>query len=112
MLLSNLTQIVLYGLTVGSVLALVALGYSLVFSTTRIVNFAHGSMLVVAGYLTFVLVRQGLNEADGFMISEGRSDSNRRCEAWWRVVASLGSWNSGWVSAGFALLAGVFGEEL
>src|SRR3954465_3272808 len=48
-------------MTGGSVLALVALGYSLVFSTTRIVNFAHGSMLVVAGFLTFALVRAGLN---------------------------------------------------
>src|SRR5438270_7979409 len=59
--MGNLVQILSYGLAVGSVLALVALGYSLVFSTTRVVNFAQGSMLVVAGYLTFALVRAGLN---------------------------------------------------
>jgi len=58
---SQLTGIVIYGLVVGSVLALVALGFSLVFSTTRIVNFAHGSMLTVAGYFTFALVRAGMN---------------------------------------------------
>jgi branched-chain amino acid transport system permease protein len=59
--MGNFVQILSYGLAVGSVLALVALGYSLVFSTTRVVNFAQGSMLVVAGYLTFALVRAGLN---------------------------------------------------
>src|SRR5213078_4547272 len=67
--LYNLTQIVIYTLTVGSVLALVALGYSLVFATTRIVNFAHGSMLVVAGYLTFALVRAGLNVWLAFLVT-------------------------------------------
>lgn len=59
--MSDLMQILSYGLTVGSVIALVALGYSLVFSTTRIVNFAQGAMLAVAGFITFALVRSGLN---------------------------------------------------
>lgn len=56
---TDIIQIVVSTLTVGSVLALVALGYNLVFSTTRIVNFAQGSMLVIAGYLSFVMVRAG-----------------------------------------------------
>lgn len=59
--MTDLVQILSYGLTVGSVIALVALGYSLVFSTTRIVNFAQGAMLVVAGFLAFALVRAGLD---------------------------------------------------
>src|SRR3954451_11696080 len=67
--MSDLVQILVYGLTVGSVLALVALGYSLVFATTRIVNFAQGSMLVVAGYLTFALVREGLNIWVAFILT-------------------------------------------
>ena len=45
---TDIVQILVSGLTVGSVLALVALGYNLVFSTTRIVNFAQGSMIVIA----------------------------------------------------------------
>lgn len=56
--MTNLVQILVSGLTVGSVLALVALGYNLVFSTTRIVNFAQGSMIVVAGYLCYSLIRE------------------------------------------------------
>jgi branched-chain amino acid transport system permease protein len=58
--LSDLVQIVVYGLTVGSVLALVALGYNLVFATSRVVNFAQGSMLVVGGFVAFAFVRAGV----------------------------------------------------
>jgi branched-chain amino acid transport system permease protein len=58
--MNSALQIAVYGLTVGSVLALVALGYSLVFATSRVVNFAQGSMLVVGGFIAFALVRVGL----------------------------------------------------
>ena len=44
-------QAIKYALTIGSVYALVAVGYSLIFSTTRIVNFAQGTLVVVGGYL-------------------------------------------------------------
>jgi branched-chain amino acid transport system permease protein len=47
-------------MTVGSVLALVALGYNLVFATSRVVNFAQGSMLVVGGFVAFAFVRAGV----------------------------------------------------
>jgi branched-chain amino acid transport system permease protein len=58
--MSDLVQIAVYGLTVGSVLALVALGYNLVFATSRVVNFAQGSMLVVGGFVAFAFVRAGV----------------------------------------------------
>jgi branched-chain amino acid transport system permease protein len=57
---TDIVQILVSGLTVGSVLALVALGYNLVFSTTRIVNFAQGSMIVIAGFIAFALTRSGV----------------------------------------------------
>jgi branched-chain amino acid transport system permease protein len=57
---TDVVQILVSGLTVGSVLALVALGYNLVFSTTRIVNFAQGSMLVIAGFIAFAMTRAGI----------------------------------------------------
>src|SRR6187397_1688599 len=57
---TDIVQILVSGLTVGSVLALVALGYNLVFSTTRIVNFAQGSMIVIAGFIAFALTRAGV----------------------------------------------------
>lgn len=57
--MTDVVQVLVSGLTVGSVIALVAFGYTLVFSTSRVVNFAQGSMLVVAGYFATVLVRHG-----------------------------------------------------
>ncbi|MEY2471208.1 MAG: branched-chain amino acid transport system permease protein [Actinomycetota bacterium] len=58
--MSDFVQIVVYGMTVGSVLALVALGYNLVFATSRVVNFAQGSMLVVGGFVAFAFIRAGV----------------------------------------------------
>ncbi|HEX6311017.1 MAG TPA: branched-chain amino acid ABC transporter permease [Acidimicrobiia bacterium] len=53
--MSEAVQTVVYALTIGSVYALVAVGYSLVFATTRIVNFAQGALVVVGGYLAWWL---------------------------------------------------------
>lgn len=58
--MTNFVQILVSGLTVGSVIALVAFGYNLVFASTRIVNFAQGSMIVIAGYVAFALTRAGV----------------------------------------------------
>jgi len=57
---TDLVQIIVSTATVGSALALVALGYSLVFSATGIVNFAQGPLLVVGGYGAYALTRAGL----------------------------------------------------
>jgi branched-chain amino acid transport system permease protein len=53
--MDDVVQVVKYGATIGSVYALVAIGYSLIFSTTRIVNFAQGTLVVVGGYLAWWL---------------------------------------------------------
>lgn len=58
--MTDLVQVLVSTASVGSALALVALGYSLVFSATGIVNFAQGPLLVVAGYGAFALTRAGL----------------------------------------------------
>jgi branched-chain amino acid transport system permease protein len=51
--MSDAAQVLKYAATIGSVYALVAFGYSLIFSTTRIVNFAQGTLVVVGGYLAW-----------------------------------------------------------
>lgn len=53
--MGELVQVLVYGATIGSVYALVAMGYSLVFSTTRIVNFAQGTLVIVGGYVAWWL---------------------------------------------------------
>jgi len=53
----------LNGLSIGSVYAVFALGYTLVFSILGIINFAHGAVFTLGAYLTYVLAvgQFGLN---------------------------------------------------
>jgi branched-chain amino acid transport system permease protein len=51
----EIVQTLVYAVTIGSVYALVAFSYSLVFSTTRIVNFAQGTLVVLGGYMAWWL---------------------------------------------------------
>src|SRR5438132_11742407 len=67
--MTDVVQILVSGLTVGSVIALVAFGYNLVFASTRIVNFAQGSMLVIAGYVAFAIVRESVPVWAAFVIT-------------------------------------------
>lgn len=54
--LRNLPQNFFDGLAVGSVYALFALGYTLIFSILRIVNFAHGAVFTIGAYFTYALL--------------------------------------------------------
>lgn len=49
-------QQVLNGLSIASVIALVAVGITMIFGLTRIVNFAHGEMLMIGGYAVWWVV--------------------------------------------------------
>ena len=40
------------GISLGGIYALIALGFVIVFKATEVVNFAHGSLLVLGGYVT------------------------------------------------------------
>nr|WP_239062554.1 branched-chain amino acid ABC transporter permease [Streptomyces sp. SID13031] len=48
-----LVQTVILGLLVGGVYALMSSGFSLVFGVMRIINLAHGAMIVLAAFLTW-----------------------------------------------------------
>ena len=50
-----LLQQVLNGLAIGSVYAIFALGYTLVFSVLRIINFTHGAIFTLGAYATYAL---------------------------------------------------------
>lgn len=56
---SILLPAVLNGLTVGAVYALVALGLTLIYGVLHIINFAHGSLLMLALYGAFFLKALG-----------------------------------------------------
>ncbi len=55
-----ITQL-LNGLSLGSIYALVALGYSMVYGIVQLINFAHGDIIMVGGYTIYlVMVLNGL----------------------------------------------------
>lgn len=55
-----LTQ-TLNGLGLGSIYALVALGYSMVYGIVKLINFAHGDIIMVGGYtVMFIMVMMGM----------------------------------------------------
>ena len=56
-----LTQ-VLNGLQLGSIYALVALGYTMVYGIILLLNFAHGDIIMVGAYISWIVMAQlGLN---------------------------------------------------
>src|SRR6478672_9510714 len=48
-------QTLINGLSIGSVYALFALGYALVFSLLGVINFAQGAVFAIGAYLTWSL---------------------------------------------------------
>ena len=59
MSLSDLVQILVTGLTYGSVYGLLGLGYTIQFASTRVINFAHGDLLMMAVMTTAVTQADG-----------------------------------------------------
>jgi branched-chain amino acid transport system permease protein len=65
-LLSNLVN----GLQLGSVYAIIALGYTMVYGIAKMLNFAHGDIIMVGAYVVFLLfVGQGFNPLLALVIS-------------------------------------------
>jgi len=57
--LETFIQQLINGLSLGSVYALIAVGYSLVYSVLLFSNFAHGGFLVIGGYICYFALRSG-----------------------------------------------------
>jgi branched-chain amino acid transport system permease protein len=53
---STALQILVNGLSSGAVYGLFAMGYALVFSVLRVINFAHGALFTLGAYLTVLLL--------------------------------------------------------
>ncbi len=48
--MTNFIQSLIVGMRLGSVYALIALGYTMVYGIIRLINFAHGDFIMVGGY--------------------------------------------------------------
>jgi len=54
--MTDLFQFLVSGLTIGSIYALVGLGYYLVYISTRVINFAHGALVQLGGVAALSLL--------------------------------------------------------
>ncbi len=55
--MDEFTQQTLNGLTLGSVYALIALGYSMVYGVLKLLNFAHGDVYMVGAFIGFGMMQ-------------------------------------------------------
>ena len=49
----NLLQYLINGISIGAVYAIIALGYTMVYGIARMLNFAHGDVIMVGAYISF-----------------------------------------------------------
>ena len=49
-------QQLINGLTLGSVYALIALGYTMVYGIIKLLNFAHGDIFMVGSFIRYYLI--------------------------------------------------------
>jgi branched-chain amino acid transport system permease protein len=55
-MLGTVIQQTFNALTIGSIYALIALGYTMVYGVLRMINFAHGEMFMLGAYAAFVIL--------------------------------------------------------
>ena len=67
--MAELLQFVFSGLTVGAIYALVALGFTLIYNASDIINFAQGEFVMLGGMTTVFAV------AGRRSVAAGRADS-------------------------------------
>src|SRR5262245_17389448 len=64
--MQTLVQQLLIGFTNGTVFALVALGYTMVYGIIELINFAHGDLFMLGAFLCLTLIGwMGLSDAGG-----------------------------------------------
>ena len=58
------------GLSLGSVYAIIALGYTMVYGIAKMLNFAHGDVIMVGAFITYTICSTaGLSPVLGVVVS-------------------------------------------
>ena len=52
----NFLSYLINGISLGSIYAIIALGYTMVYGIAKMLNFAHGDIIMVGGFTTFTVV--------------------------------------------------------
>ncbi len=91
--LGGLTQEVVSGVALGCIYALIALGFTLIYKATEVVNFAQGELMMVGAYVNFFIVTALLdipllNGAMGFLAAlSSQCTTCSSSRARWRLSA-------------------------
>lgn len=65
----NFLEQTLNGLQTGSIYALIALGYTMVYGIVKLINFAHGDILMVGAYIAFMCVTNGFGLTSALLVA-------------------------------------------
>jgi branched-chain amino acid transport system permease protein len=70
--LDHIVSVTIGGLTVGMIYALIALGYTMVYGVLKFINFAHGEVFTIGGYVAaFTLLGLGVNNSMSWVTVAG-----------------------------------------
>lgn len=65
-----LLRVIIWGLVIGSLYMLLATGLTLIFGVMKVVNFAHGELMIAGAFITFLLSHEfGLNPYLGVFVA-------------------------------------------
>ena len=68
-LLPQLTQQLVNGLSLGAIYALIAIGYTMVYGIIGMINFAHGDVFMIGGFVSLIaIVALGLTGGSGMFL--------------------------------------------
>lgn len=65
----NFIETLINGLSMGSTYAMIALGYTMVYGIAKMLNFAHGDIIMVGGYMIFVTMNVTGNPFLGLLVA-------------------------------------------
>lgn len=65
----NFIETLINGLSMGSTYAMIALGYTMVYGIAKMLNFAHGDIIMVGGYMIFVTMTATGNPLLGLLVA-------------------------------------------
>ena len=57
------------GLSLGSIYALIALGYTMVYGIVKLVNFAHGDVMMIGAYVGYYILKSVGPNPLGFVLA-------------------------------------------
>ena len=67
--MQQILQQLINGVSLGSIYALIALGYTMVYGIIKLINFAHGDIYMVGAYLGFYAITLGIPVVPAILIS-------------------------------------------